>query len=322
MTRRKRTRDEIEEIVNDLGYKLLDEYIKEGSGKRYVVVEDKQGYKYDCYLPHLRDTSRHVNFVDVGNSPSLENIALWLKINKKDFKLYGDNCYTGATYNLCFYCLICTEIFFTNWNKVYSRENKCPFCSGKQVGKYNNLAYLRPDLVDEWNYEKNELKPEEVTYGSNRKVWWVCSKCEHEWESKVCNRTNGRKCPLCAKKLTESYIATELKIFCIEKYSAKDEYKICTNIDTNAFLPFDIYIPFGDNPNLNGYYIEIHGDQHYRFYHRYHRTNNGFENSKHRDKIKKSFAKENGTYIEIDLRKIKTVKDAINYILKRMSDDK
>ena len=38
-------------------------------------------------------------------------------------------------------------------------------------------------LVEEWHPTKNgELKPSEVTFGSNKKVWWKCPKGDdHEW---------------------------------------------------------------------------------------------------------------------------------------------
>lgn len=36
-----------------------------------------------------------------------------------------------------------------------------------------SLAEARPDLAKEWNYEKNgDLKPEDVSCGSHKKVWW------------------------------------------------------------------------------------------------------------------------------------------------------
>ena len=36
-----------------------------------------------------------------------------------------------------------------------------------------SLAEARPDLAKEWNYEKNgDLKPEDVSCGSGKKVWW------------------------------------------------------------------------------------------------------------------------------------------------------
>ena len=37
-----------------------------------------------------------------------------------------------------------------------------------------SLAEARPDLAKEWNYKKNgDLRPEDVGYKSNKKVWWI-----------------------------------------------------------------------------------------------------------------------------------------------------
>jgi len=73
----------------------------------------------------------------------------------------------------------------------------CPICGNKQVLKgYNDLSTINPTLAKEWNSEKNgELKPDMVTANSNKKVWWKCSKCGHEWQSIIANRNKGKGCP-------------------------------------------------------------------------------------------------------------------------------
>ncbi|MBE7057177.1 MAG: hypothetical protein E7388_07065 [Ruminococcaceae bacterium] len=56
------------------------------------------------------------------------------------------------------------------------------------------------ELMAEWNWEKNnELKfdPNALTLGSNKKVWWKCSK-GHEWQASIGHRTKGRGCPYCS----------------------------------------------------------------------------------------------------------------------------
>lgn len=43
------------------------------------------------------------------------------------------------------------------------------------------LSIVNPILAKEWNYDRNApLTPDEVTSGSNKKVWWICSTCKHE----------------------------------------------------------------------------------------------------------------------------------------------
>ena len=74
-----------------------------------------------------------------------------------------------------------------------------------------SLAEARPDLAKEWNYEKNgDLKPEDVSCGSCKKVWWKLPydvpnnyQVEHlrgkhfdfEWEAGIDNRIRGTNCP-------------------------------------------------------------------------------------------------------------------------------
>jgi len=65
--------------------------------------------------------------------------------------------------------------------------------------KINNcLESVAPELLEEWNYEKNNsLNPKEVTCGSKKKVWWKCKKCGNEWEATPSNRIKGTGCPKC-----------------------------------------------------------------------------------------------------------------------------
>ena len=55
-------------------------------------------------------------------------------------------------------------------------------------------------LMAEWNWEKNtelNFDPSQLTLGSNKKVWWKCSK-GHEWQSTINNRNIGQGCPYCS----------------------------------------------------------------------------------------------------------------------------
>ena len=88
------------------------------------------------------------------------------------------------------------------WQAAISNRNKghgCPYCAGLYVIKgENDLQTVNPRLAKEWNHEKNgNLKPEDFTASSGKKVWWKCSK-GHEWETAICNRHRGTGCPYCA----------------------------------------------------------------------------------------------------------------------------
>ena len=73
----------------------------------------------------------------------------------------------------------------------------CPYCFGKRASVENNLQSSNPDLARQWHPTKNgDLTPNDVTTGSNKKVWWQCVK-EHEWEATIVNRIKGSDCPFC-----------------------------------------------------------------------------------------------------------------------------
>ena len=56
-------------------------------------------------------------------------------------------------------------------------------------------------LKKEWDYEKNNgEKPEDYTAGSNKFVYWKCSKCGYSWIDSINHRTQGRGCPACSGK--------------------------------------------------------------------------------------------------------------------------
>ena len=70
-----------------------------------------------------------------------------------------------------------------------------------------------PELIKEWHPTKNTLQPSQVSRGSAKKIWWLCSKHEngccnlcntiHEWESTVNHRTSlqrKRNCPYCVNQ--------------------------------------------------------------------------------------------------------------------------
>tara|TARA_B110000503_G_scaffold92691_1_gene139733 strand:+ start:214 stop:645 length:432 start_codon:yes stop_codon:yes gene_type:complete len=63
------------------------------------------------------------------------------------------------------------------------------------------MKYLSsyPKLVNEWHPTLNgALTPEDVSYGSKRKIWWLCDK-GHSYDSMPNTRTaKNSKCPYCS----------------------------------------------------------------------------------------------------------------------------
>ena len=75
----------------------------------------------------------------------------------------------------------------------------CPVCAGKHIlVGFNDLPTLYPELMEEWDWEKNEdVVIEKIRKTSSQQVWWKCSK-GHSWQAAVYTRVNGRGCPICS----------------------------------------------------------------------------------------------------------------------------
>jgi hypothetical protein len=86
------------------------------------------------------------------------------------------------------------------------KKSGCPYCSNKKASETNNLLFLFPEIAKEWHPTKNkELTPKDFTYGSKKKVWWLCPK-NHNYEATINSRTNHMTgCPYCAGQKTLNY---------------------------------------------------------------------------------------------------------------------
>lgn len=323
-----KSKDEIIKILEGNGFVYINDYFRE-RGSRKVIVQDLHGYKYDIYLSDIMRGQKG-RFVDKRNPFVLENISLWLKLNNSQFELPPDSKYENGWTKLKLYCKKCKEYPLMTWDSLL-QGGGCGICSGQQVGDSHNLLVEEPIISLEWHPTKNgKLSPKDFTRSSSKKVWWICQN-GHSYYSSICNRTNFNirsGCKKCSDERQESRIATELKNYIKTEYNSKEEYPIFVNPETGYYLPYDIYIYGGINPEINGVYIEVHSWQHYKLdnWHKQLAGKKGitpeeeFENQKHRDRLKRRFARKNGTYIEIDLRKIKNTEEAIECIKERIKE--
>ncbi len=96
-------------------------------------------------------------------------------------------------------CTVCSH----EWEAICSNRAKgrgCPACAGFVITEHNNLAALYPNLAAEYSV-KNPLPASKISPGSNKRVWWKCSKseCGFEWQTAPGNRAKlGNNCPACA----------------------------------------------------------------------------------------------------------------------------
>ena len=90
----------------------------------------------------------------------------------------------------------------------------------------NSLAEVHPELITEWSEKNLPLTPDDITFGSNKKVWWKGT-CGHEWQTSVKARSNGEKCPICsgARAVAGINDLSTLKPGLASEWSKKNEIK-------------------------------------------------------------------------------------------------
>jgi len=79
-------------------------------------------------------------------------------------------------------------------------NTKCPFCANSKVlAGYNDFATEHPELMKYWDWEKNDIRPEDFTSGSNRIAHWKCENSyPHTHSMPIKAFAQGRRCSYCS----------------------------------------------------------------------------------------------------------------------------
>ena len=78
---------------------------------------------------------------------------------------------------------------------------KCHMCqTSRRATEVYNLQYLRPDLAAQLHPTKNKnVITDKLSPRSSKIMTWFCEK-GHEWEARVCVRSEGQGCPECSNR--------------------------------------------------------------------------------------------------------------------------
>jgi hypothetical protein len=193
-------------------------------------------------------------------------------------------------------------------NRVISEEG-CPYCSGNKVSDDNNLLVLFPRIALEWDYDKNDKKPDEITAKSSKKVWWKCIYCGESWSAKVAARTRTHSvgCAICNASKGERLIKDFLETNKI-KYIHQVIFDGLIGLG-GGNLSYDFYLP------ESSLLIEFQGQFHDGSSGEYSRLN--LERQKTHDKLKKDYAINKGIdFLEIWYWDIDNIEEILTEKLK------
>lgn len=247
--------------LNNKYFKLLSEKYTSINPLKWQCLKDDCGEIFEAEWGNIYSCNAGCPFC-MGRQVCLSNclatkrpdlVKEWHPILNSDLTPYNLTAKSDSV-NIWWQCSENHEhIWSTSIYNRNTRNSGCPFCAGQRATKDNNLLICNPELAIEWNYKKNDKFPEDYCPNSGNKVWWECSKCNHEWEAIINSRAIGNGCPRCNQSKGEKKIdkiLLEKNIMHIGQYKFDDcKYKIK--------LPFDTFLP-----NYNTC-IEYQGRQHY-----------------------------------------------------------
>ena len=205
-------------------------------------IRDRADSKYQlcpkCTLKKRGEAKHQQVLASKGGITNPHFIAEW--DYEKNIK--GPEEYTPSSNDSVYWiCSICGYHYKAKIsNRAHGRN--CPCCSNKVVVKgVNDLATTHPEIAKEWYQPENgSLTPSDVTYGSGKKVKWLCPK-GHVYPATILHRTNGgTNCPICNSGRHTSF-AEQAVYYYVKKVfpNATNHYK---EIFTNG-MELDIYIP-------------------------------------------------------------------------------
>lgn len=119
----------------------------------------------------------------------------------------------------------------------------CPYCSGRRVGKENNFEVTHPDLCKDWDYDKNNIDPSNISWSYKKVVWWKCNN-GHKYKKTVYDKVRSTECPHCHSIAFQrpdlmkewDYKKNNVNPYDISVSSGKKVYWKCSNCDEHIWL--------------------------------------------------------------------------------------
>lgn len=159
-------------------------------------------------------------------------------------------------------CSRCGKEFEQEIRERTQRGRDCPMCAGKCykrncTGTQVNIPREGKSLMDwcnnnqkgelilkEWDYERNfdelgnPISPKDVFRGSDKKVWWKCSRCGNKYQLPIRNRVSY--CVGCSKcRIKGTSYPEKFMYFGLKQYFPD----VQSRVKIDGKMEFDIVIP-------------------------------------------------------------------------------
>ena len=202
-----------------------------------VKPTDRTGYNTGC--PYCSNKK-----VALSNCLATTHPKLAKELHPiKNGKLNPQDVYAGSFKKIWWKCDKGDDHEYEMLLSDRKRGYNCPICRGLKVVGSTSLEYTNPELLKQWDYARNKIKPSEITVNSNKKVWWKCDKAnDHVWmispNSRYTQKSGCPYCDLTPQSKQELTITFEL----MKLFKNIDPKGLKTRLE-GRLRAIDIYIP-------------------------------------------------------------------------------
>lgn len=191
-------------------WKCPNNEIKEHSYPSLVYAKVAAGKGKGC--PYCYGDKVLTGLNDI--STTHEDIAqLWnrgIEVYVKGKLLTPETVSSGSNYKVFWKCEnkdIVEHSYKAKIADVTTRGIRCNYCAGRGVYPgLNDLKSRRPELMPEWDYEKNMeigIDPSRISFGTNTRAFWKCANkdiMEHSYDARIADKKVGVGCKYCSGK--------------------------------------------------------------------------------------------------------------------------
>lgn len=127
----------------------------------------------------------------------------------------------------------------------------CKKCKHEKIGRINSIpkkgkSFYENDYYNRtsnWDFDKNNISPNEVSQYSGIKYWFICDK-KHSFDMAIGEVNHGKWCPHCSNLMKESKMASVLKQVIKNEFPHTIwEYNIGFKGEKGGSSSYDIFIP-------------------------------------------------------------------------------
>jgi len=240
----------IKQAINSLFLKCFNNFLQEVSNVTglsvQVLIELFNTYDTVCHFGgNMKRLCQEKECTNCLNR-SFESSA------RSKYWNYEMNSKTPRYVSLCnnkkfwFTCGECKHDFQAIPGNIKIYNSWCPYCGNNKLCGIKDCMVCLPksfassDRAAYWNYERNKIEPISVTLNCNKKFWFTCSECKHDFEAELNSVTSrNRWCPYC---VNQKLCNNEQCNMCLDKsFKSSDKAKYWDS-EKNDAKPRDVFL--------------------------------------------------------------------------------